>query len=59
MRGHAANGLVVESGHRWTHLRINEHPDGGLARLRLHGRLTDAGAAAPTARTARAAGTAG
>lgn len=41
-----------------THARLDVYPDGGLARLRLHGRLTDAGAAALTARSARAAGSA-
>lgn len=42
-----------------THARLDVYPDGGLARLRLHGGLTDAGAAALTARAARATGTAG
>jgi allantoicase len=28
-----------------THVRLDIHPDGGTARLRMHGRLTDAGAA--------------
>lgn len=27
------------SEHRWTHLRINQHPDGGIARLRVHGEV--------------------
>jgi allantoicase len=27
-----------------THVRIDTYPDGGIARLRLHGSLTDAGA---------------
>ncbi|MER5758158.1 allantoicase [Streptomyces sp. NPDC002082] len=37
--GHAANGFTVGSGRRWTHLRINQHPDGGIARLRVHGEV--------------------
>ncbi|MFD6888874.1 hypothetical protein [Streptomyces sp. NPDC059957] len=39
VRGHAANGFAVGSGRRWTHLRINQHPDGGIARLRVHGEV--------------------
>lgn len=39
VRGHAANGIAVGSGRRWTHLRINQHPDGGIARLRVHGEV--------------------
>ncbi|MFG2193504.1 allantoicase [Streptomyces sp. NPDC048639] len=35
--GHAANGFVVEAEQRFTHLRVNQHPDGGIARLRVHG----------------------
>ncbi|MFJ8015111.1 allantoicase [Streptomyces sp. NPDC096339] len=37
--GHAANGFAIDSGRRWTHLRINQHPDGGIARLRVHGEV--------------------
>ena len=29
-----------------THIRLNIYPDGGVARLRLHGSLTDDGLAA-------------
>ncbi|MEV7520644.1 allantoicase [Streptomyces sp. NPDC091371] len=39
VRGHAANGFAIDSGRRWTHLRINQHPDGGIARLRVHGEV--------------------
>ncbi|MFJ9338799.1 allantoicase [Streptomyces sp. NPDC101733] len=39
VRGHAANGFALTSGRRWTHLRINQHPDGGIARLRVHGEV--------------------
>ncbi|MFG2917452.1 allantoicase [Kitasatospora sp. NPDC048298] len=33
----------LDAGRPVTHVRINVHPDGGLARLRLTGRLTEAG----------------
>lgn len=39
VRGHAANGIGVDSERRWTHLRVNQHPDGGIARLRVHGEV--------------------
>ncbi|GAA0447353.1 allantoicase [Streptomyces sp. NPDC046215] len=35
--GHAANGFAVRARQRFTHLRLNQHPDGGIARLRVHG----------------------
>ena len=38
LRGHAANGFAVDSPRRWTHLRLKMYPDGGIARLRVHGR---------------------
>jgi allantoicase len=37
--GHAANGFAVEAGRRFTHLRVNQHPDGGIARLRAYGEV--------------------
>ncbi|MBV2355685.1 allantoicase [Streptomyces sp. J2-1] len=37
--GHAANGFVVTAEQRFTHLRLNQHPDGGIARLRVHGEI--------------------
>jgi allantoicase len=37
--GHAANGFTVDDGRRYTHLRLNQHPDGGVARLRVHGEV--------------------
>ncbi|MGV9254913.1 allantoicase [Streptomyces sp. NPDC003697] len=37
--GHAANGFTVDCGRRFTHLRLNQHPDGGIARLRVHGEV--------------------
>ncbi|WP_435604175.1 allantoicase [Streptomyces sp. bgisy130] len=40
--GHAANGFLVDTGRRFTHLRLNQHPDGGIARLRVHGEVVPA-----------------
>ncbi|MEV7084755.1 allantoicase [Streptomyces sp. NPDC093085] len=37
--GHAANGFAVDTERRFTHLRVNQHPDGGIARLRVHGEV--------------------
>ncbi|GAB2796522.1 allantoicase [Streptomyces daliensis] len=37
--GHAANGFPVDDGRRFTHLRLKQHPDGGIARLRVHGEV--------------------
>ncbi|MET7682036.1 allantoicase [Streptomyces sp. NPDC005423] len=37
--GHAENGFAVSAEQRFTHLRINQHPDGGIARLRVHGEV--------------------
>ncbi|OEU91638.1 allantoicase [Streptomyces abyssalis] len=37
--GHAANGFTVEAARRFTHLRLNQHPDGGVARLRVYGEV--------------------
>ncbi|MEU2603553.1 allantoicase [Streptomyces albus] len=39
VRGHAANGFEVNSERRWTHLRLRQYPDGGIARLRVHGEV--------------------
>lgn len=35
--GHAANGFAVHCPERFTHLRLSQYPDGGIARLRVHG----------------------
>jgi allantoicase len=35
--GDAANYYPVASARRWTHVRLSIHPDGGVARLRVHG----------------------
>jgi allantoicase len=37
--GHAANGFEVHAAQRFTHLRVNQHPDGGIARLRVYGEV--------------------
>jgi allantoicase len=39
VRGHAANGFPVAGGHRATHVRLRQFPDGGVARLRVHGEV--------------------
>ncbi|MFD4564733.1 allantoicase [Streptomyces sp. NPDC058467] len=39
VRGHAANGFTLTAERRFTHLRLNQHPDGGVARLRVHGEV--------------------
>jgi allantoicase len=38
IRGDARNELAVDEPRRCTHLRLTLHPDGGVARLRVHGR---------------------
>jgi allantoicase len=49
LAGDTANAFEVESDRRYTHVRLSIHPDGGVARLRVHGtvvadpRLVDAG----------------
>jgi allantoicase len=49
LAGNAHNHFPVYSDRRVTHVRLNIHPDGGVARLRVHGtvlpdpRLVDAG----------------
>ncbi|MEU9963357.1 allantoicase [Streptomyces malaysiensis] len=37
--GHAANGFAVSVEQRFTHLRVNQHPDGGIARVRVYGEV--------------------
>lgn len=36
-QGDTANAYEVTDRHRWTHLRLTMHPDGGVARFRVHG----------------------
>src|SRR4051812_35273512 len=49
LAGNTANAFPVDSDRRVTHVRLSIHPDGGVARLRVHGtvlpdpRLVDAG----------------
>jgi allantoicase len=37
--GDAANRYAVADRHRWTHIRLTVYPDGGVARLRVHGEV--------------------
>ncbi|HEU4514424.1 MAG TPA: allantoicase [Nocardioidaceae bacterium] len=37
VQGDAANEFAVDLGRRFTHVRLTLHPDGGVARLRVHG----------------------
>ncbi len=39
VRGHAANAFEITGGCRYTHLRLCQHPDGGIARFRVHGEV--------------------
>jgi allantoicase len=49
LAGDTTNAFAVDSDRRVTHVRLNIHPDGGVARLRVHGtavpdpRIVDAG----------------
>jgi allantoicase len=49
LRGDSENLFAVADRRRWTHVRLNIYPDGGVARLRVHGE-----AAIDWARIARA-----
>ncbi|WP_257450086.1 allantoicase [Archangium lipolyticum] len=40
LAGGTQNYLPVASERRWTHLRLHIYPDGGVARLRVHGVVT-------------------
>ena len=37
LRGDSANPFEITARERWTHVRLNIYPDGGVARLRVHG----------------------
>jgi allantoicase len=39
LKGDAKNAFAVQDGRRFTHLRLNIFPDGGVARLRVHGEV--------------------
>ncbi len=51
LRGDAANVFAVADRRRFTHVRLTIHPDGGIARLRVHGEV-----APDRARLARSGG---
>ncbi|MGK5683835.1 allantoicase [Actinoplanes sp. URMC 104] len=36
-KGHYRNAYAVTAAERMTHVRLNQYPDGGVARLRVHG----------------------
>ncbi|HKB31307.1 MAG TPA: allantoicase, partial [Streptosporangiaceae bacterium] len=38
-QGDRANAYAVEDRQRWTHVRLSIYPDGGVARLRVHGEV--------------------
>ena len=37
--GDAVNAFAITAAHRFTHLRLHIYPDGGVARLRVHGEV--------------------
>ena len=39
LAGDTENVFAVDSPRRWTHVRLSIHPDGGVARLRVHGEV--------------------
>ena len=39
LQGDTANTFPVNDAHRWTHVRLTIYPDGGVARLRVHGEV--------------------
>jgi len=39
LKGDARNAFSIADGRRFTHLRLNIFPDGGVARLRVHGEV--------------------
>jgi len=39
LQGDRLNTFAVDSARRWTHVRLTIHPDGGVARLRVHGEV--------------------
>src|SRR5580658_3175103 len=39
-QGGSPNSYPVGDQHRWTHIRLSIYPDGGVARLRVHGEIT-------------------
>ncbi len=43
LNGNTTNDFDIDNGRRFTHLRLNIFPDGGVARLRVHGDVIRAG----------------
>jgi allantoicase len=39
LKGDHENEFAVKSHRRWTHVKLTQHPDGGVARLRVHGEV--------------------
>jgi allantoicase len=39
LKGDARNLFTIDDPHRYTHLRLHIYPDGGVARLRVHGEV--------------------
>lgn len=39
LKGDARNAFAVNDSHRYSHIRLNVFPDGGVARLRVHGEV--------------------
>jgi allantoicase len=39
LHGDSKNEFAISSAERWTHVRLNIFPDGGVARLRVHGEV--------------------
>jgi allantoicase len=39
LRGDSQNEFAIADESRWTHVRLNIYPDGGVARLRVHGEV--------------------
>ena len=37
LHGDTKNAFEIDDGHRYTHVRLDIYPDGGVARLRVHG----------------------
>jgi allantoicase len=42
LEGHAQNLFEIRDGRLWSHVRLNIHPDGGVARLRVYGEVVPA-----------------
>ncbi len=42
LRGDAKNAFAIADGRRYTHVRLEIYPDGGVARLRVHGDVVPA-----------------